>query len=299
MKEETKLKKQQFKNEIRDKYKHYFDLLVNCGGALNLKDFSMLLKLDYTKTTRELKYIEENTNIIKSYIRDDLSINGTPRRSKTICLTRAGWKYLTNKTRNEVKFENEATMDNIRLKAYEYSYLNNYRNKTNTFKDTIIKMYGNAYEDMKGCLLFDGESMIDIDEFFNKTKFILTNFEHVGNYEYQINACYIRNRLSSEKFLEEMDQLLSILEFLYDKRKTDKNNSVKFNINVKCILRHKPDIGLFIHLKNKYQRKYHFYFTTDMDVSFKQRRSFKTLFKEVYKRVEFLGLEDDYTLTEL
>ena len=102
MKEETRLAKQKIKDEIRDKYKPYLDLLVASGGALNLKDFSILLNLDYTKTTRDLKFIEENTNIIKSYKRIDISKAGTPKNSKVICLTRAGWKYLTDKSRNEV-----------------------------------------------------------------------------------------------------------------------------------------------------------------------------------------------------
>ena len=298
MKEETKLKKQQFKDEIRDKYKHYFDLLVNCGGALNLKDFSILLNLDYTKTTRELKYIEENTNIIKSYIRNDLSEIGTPRRSKTICLTRAGWKYLTDKARNEVKFENPSTMDNIKLKAFSYANLRKYKAKNTRLKEDIISIHGKPIENMNILALFDGEKVIDIDKFFNSTKFTITRFKYEGTSEYYIDACYVSNRLYINSFLEEMDELLAILEYIYARDK-DGDSNVKFNINVKCILRHKPDIPLFIHLKNKYIRKYHYFFTTDINIPFKHRRKFKTIFKEVYKRVDFLKLEDDYSLSDL
>lgn len=297
MKEETKLKKQKIKDEIRDKYKHYFDLLVGAGGALNLSDFSILLNLDYTKTTRELKEIEEKTNIIKSYTRVDCDPSKPPTTRKVICLTRPGWKYLTGKERNQVKFENETTMNNIRLKAFKYVYLNMFENYTKKFKDRLIELHGNAKEDMPTYLLFDNEEIIDFDEIFKDTKFVLTKFKTVNN-GYQLDAYYISNRIYSKKLLEEMDQLLSVLEYIYEKEKGD-SKSVNFNINLKCIVRHKPDIGLFIHLKNKYKRKYHYYFTTDMDVMYKQRRSFKTIFKEVYKRVEFFKLEDNYKLRKL
>ena len=44
MKEETRIEKQRKLEEIKDKYKPYFDLLSNCGGALPLRDFSILLE---------------------------------------------------------------------------------------------------------------------------------------------------------------------------------------------------------------------------------------------------------------
>ena len=297
MKKETKLKKEQLKEAIKKQYTSYFDLLVAVGGALYLQDFSVLLNLDYTKTTRELKYIEENTNIIKSYTRVDCDPSKPPTSRKVICLTRAGWKYLTNKSRNEVKFENDTTMNNIRLKAYHYCNLRKLQEKNIDFKNAILKVYGNPKDDM--ALLFDGQEEIDINEFFKKTKFTLTYVSVKDKNNLSINATYISNRLNMKKFLEEMDLLLSILEYLYDRAKEDDDSKVKFNINVKCILRYKPDIPLFIHLKNKYERKYHYYFTTDTDIAFKHRRKFKTIFKEVYKRVDFYKLEDNYKLRKL
>lgn len=296
MKKETKLKKEQLKEEIRKEYKHYFDLLVAVGGALNLKDFSILLNLDYTKTTRELKYIEENTNIVKSYTRVDCDANKPPTQRKVICLTRAGWKYLTNKSRNEVKFENDTTMNNIRLKAYHYCNLRIKQEKNIKLKDSILDIYGNPKDKMT--LLFDGQEEIDINEFFKKTKFTLTRFSVKDDNNFYIDATYMSNRLNMKKFLEDMDLLLSILEYIYDEDKKD-NSKINFNINVKCILRYKPDIPLFVHFKNMYKRKYHYYFTTDTDISYNQRRNFKTIFKEVYKRVDFFRLEDNYELTKL
>ena len=50
MKEETRIEKQRKLEEIKDKYKPYFDLLSNCGGALPLRDFSILL--DKTRLCR-------------------------------------------------------------------------------------------------------------------------------------------------------------------------------------------------------------------------------------------------------
>ena len=138
MKEETRIEKQRKLEEIKDKYKPYFDLLSNCGGALPLRDFSILLEIEYTKTTRDLKYIENNCTLIKSYERLDESLKGTPRRSKVICLTRRGWKELTGKNRNEVKFENEETMDNIKLKAYKYTKLKAKQERANEFKEAYI-----------------------------------------------------------------------------------------------------------------------------------------------------------------
>lgn len=302
MKEETRLAKQKIKDEIRDKYKPYLDLLVASGGALNLKDFSILLNLDYTKTTRDLKFIEENTNIIKSYKRIDISKAGTPKNSKVICLTRAGWKYLTDKSRNEVKFENEATMENIRLKAYEYVNLSRYREKNIAFKEKLLEIFGNASDVMNQKFLFDGEEIIDIDKFFKETKFTLTTYsspqkENENENIYKIKATYTCKRLYAKNFLEDMDFLIAILEYIYFSTKEMDSIDIKFDIKVDCIVINKPDIALFVHLKNLYKRKYHYFFTTDINIGYKNRRKFKTIFKEVYKRVDFYKLEDDYTLT--
>lgn len=310
MKEETKLKKQKKLEEIKNKYEEYFDLLTNCGGALPLKDFSILLGIEYTKSTRELKWIEENCNIIKSYIRMDESSRGTPRREKVICLTRFGWKELTGKNRNEVKFENEDTMDNIKLKAYKYIRLKDKQETANRYKELYIKSFGSSASEMQ--FLSNNQEKVDVEKTLSDSNLIITK-RHTSNIEnermYQIERFYdiefiaIYRSLSFKRFLSDLDRMISVFEYeynkIYDTLDKRRANPLNLNITVTCIVRKKVNISKFIHAKNKYKRVYNYYTANMSDMKWWDSYNFKHYFKNVFKHIKFQLLDDEYNLIDL
>lgn len=310
MKEETKIKKQKELDEIKDKYKPYFDLLANCGGALPLKDFSRLLEIEYTKTTRDLKYIEQKCNIVKSYTRLDESDLRTPRREKVICLTRRGWKELTGKNRNEVKFENPETMDNIKLKAYKYAKLKSKREKANQFKELYISHFGSSADDVQ--LLSDGQEKVDVLKTLSDDNLMITrrytcNIENEKMYQteryYEIEFIAMYRSLSFKRFLSDLDRMISIFEYEYDKvyDTIDKRRANPLNLNIKvtCIVRQRVNIPKFIHAKNKYKRVYNYYTANMVDMKWWDSYDFKHYFKNVFKYINFKLLDDDYNLIDL
>lgn len=308
MKEETRLKKEAIKKEIKEKYLHYFDLLVNCGGALPLQDFSKLLGIEYTKTTRDLKKIENDCNFIKSYTRVDESSAGTPRRNKIICLTRPGWRYMTGKERNEVKFENPETMDNIKLKAYKYARLKNKQELANKFKSVYIEQFGSSADEQQ--FLSNNQEKVDVEKTLSDNNLIITgrktskqidrhNTKHIYNIEFIVTY----RELSYNRLLKDLDKMISVFEYeyhkLYDSAKEREFNSLDLNIDVTCILRKKANISKFIHAKNKYKRVYNYYTVNMSDIRWWDKYKFKHYFKNVFKYIKFQLLDDEYNLIDL
>ena len=310
MKEETRIEKQRKLEEIKDKYKPYFDLLSNCGGALPLRDFSILLEIEYTKTTRDLKYIENNCTLIKSYERLDESLKGTPRRSKVICLTRRGWKELTGKNRNEVKFENEETMDNIKLKAYKYTKLKAKQERANEFKEAYLSRFGSSADDKQ--VLRKDQERVDVAQTLSDDNLIITKrirsaIENKEMYEtervYDIDFIATYRSLSFKRFLSDLDKMISIFEYeydrLYDTPDKRSSNALNLNINVTCIVRQKVNISKFIHAKNRYRRVYNYYTVNMVDMKWWDSYNFKHYFKNVFKYINFKLLDDEYNLIDL
>lgn len=310
MKQETRLKKEAIKKEIKEKYSDYFDLLVNCGGALPLKDFSILLGIEYTKTTRELKKIENDCNFIKSYTRVDESAAGTPRRDKVICLTRAGWKYLTDKNRNEVKFENPETMDNIKLKAYKYAKLKSKREKANQFKELYLMHFGSSAEDNQ--ILRNDQEKVDVLKTLSDNNLLITrrytcNIKNEQKYQteryYEIEFIAMYRSLSFKRFLSDLDRMISVFEYEYDRvyDSIDKRRANPLNLNIKvtCIVRKRVNISKFIHAKNKYKRVYNYYTANMVNMKWWDSYNFKHYFKNVFKHIKFQLLDDDYNLIDL
>lgn len=308
MKDETKEKKQAKLDEIKKEYKEYFDLLVASGGALPLADFSILLEKEYTKTTRDMKKIEQNCNIIKSYERLDESNTGTPRRSKVICLTRFGWRELTGKERNEVKFENERTMDNIKLKAYRYTKLKDKVDTAVKYKDAYIELYGSSVNETQ--YLVGNQEKVDVEKTLSDEKLIIAMRNTSSNearYEtervYDIEYIAMYRSLSFKRFLSDLDRMISVFEYeynkIYDSPELRCENIMNLNIKVTCILRKRTDISQFIHAKNKYKRVYNYYSVKMKDVKWWDSYNFKLYFKNVFKHVKFQLLDDKYNLIDL
>lgn len=308
MKDETKEKKQAKLDKIKKEYKEYFDLLVASGGALPLADFSILLDKEYTKTTRDMKKIEQNCNIIKSYERLDESNKGTPKRSKVICLTRFGWRELTGKERNEVKFENERTMDNIKLKAYRYTKLKDKVDTAVKYKDAYIELYGSSANETQ--YLVGNQEKVDVEKTLSDEKLIITMRNTSSNevrYEtervYDIEYIAMYRSLSFKRFLSDLDRMISVFEYeynkIYDSTELRCENIMNLNIKVTCILRKRTDISQFIHAKNKYKRVYNYYSVKMKDVKWWDSYNFKLYFKNVFKHVKFQLLDDKYNLIDL
>ena len=124
----TKKVKTEIKNMI-SKYNKYFDLLANSGGALYIKEISILTNTNYNTLCSHLKIIEESgLELINIYYNSD--------NRKVIALTRRAWGQM-NINRHESMCKKTDLQSNL-YKAYDYIKFKNLRELDKQNKEFII-----------------------------------------------------------------------------------------------------------------------------------------------------------------
>lgn len=308
------------KEKLLKKYDKYIQLLGQVGGALTVADFLYLFNIKYKKEIedgfvrafsyskvvrnfRELRKILESEdsefellNIYRSVVENKA---GVPENIYVMCLTSKGWYYYNKSNRDEVKFEDNAVMRDIRFNAYKRivkaeDYLNHKNNVSEILRDYNSKVY-----EIK---IIDQES-IDLEKILSTEKFIIRQFNFFEGDDsfaphYSFDVVYYSNALSYKNLCATLDRLLGVLERTYSVYASDKSEDVAIPdiyIYLKCVTSTKANISSFIDYRNRYQRKYCYY---DYVHKKNSPKKFRTFFGKNIKRIDFCTINSKYQLAE-
>lgn len=251
------LKKEQ---EIRMKYKIYFDILLNCGGALYLNQLKYLVNKSSSQIGRDIKYIEENTNLMKTLTNDE--------NYKICVLTTAGWS-IANIRRNESSCA-YTTLESNGIKAFKYKHNIETNIDTKVFLEyEICKLETNIIK-----------NEIDLS-LLNSKEFVLGDIKYTKSSKLIIDVLYLDKTVSYKKLLKELESLYSIFELITE------NNTFKINLDIISLIE--------VDKKSFFEYLYDYRISIK---GLKNQRFKKIFYKNFNKKISFFCIETNLDVTK-
>lgn len=264
-----------------------------------LIDKKELKEFKYDKVAKDIRTIEKlidkgEVKEITTYISNIKNRHGKPDNRKYIVLTHNGWYKFEKRSRTEIDIGSKATQSRIQLNAFRNIINKEVVNKHQAYVNSILKNYEYVEQ-----VQSNRTNKVEIDKFLATNSVLIEDIRNIQ----EENICYIklmylRTNFTNLHFCKTVDKFLSIFE--REKSLGNIPEDVKIQIEIDILTLSPLIPRKTIQFFNSYKREYNYYSAyhkKDIGKKFDESKLSSYLSNKIIKRLNFLKIEEDYSVT--